>query len=368
MQRGKIIAIVLVLATAGLAAWLAIALFVPYRDYPAESIFVDIPRGTSARGVARLLASRGVVRSVVAFELLSRWRSGATLQAGEYRFERPMTALEVHRQIAEGRIFVQTILIPEGLTMLDLASLLEQQGLVRRGAFPAAAREASLVADLAPNAKTLEGFLFPATYQFPRRVEPAEVAAAMVRRFREVWASLPEEGRNPHGLSAAEVVTLASLVEKETGLDEERPLVAGVFYNRLRRGLALQCDPTVIYALRLANRYRGTLTTRALAFNSPYNTYRRRGLPPGPIASPGTASLRAALYPPKTDYFYFVSNLQGGHFFAKTLAEHNKNVARYRRLQAEAARAQPNGAQPAAAPPRQVGAPPAKSVRARGSR
>lgn len=360
MQRKKIIAIVLVLAAAGVAAWMGFALFVPYQGYAAAGIFVDIPRGTPARGVARILASQGVVRSALAFELLSRWRGRAALQAGEYRFDRPMTALEVHRHIAEGRVFVQTILVPEGLTILDLAGLFEEKGLVKREAFLAAARETSLVADLAPGAKNLEGFLFPATYQFPRRIEPAEAAAAMVRRFREVWASLPEEGRNPHKLSPAEIVTLASLVEKETGLDEERPVVAGVFYNRLQRGLALQCDPTVIYALRLADRYRGTLSTADLMFNSPYNTYRRRGLPPGPIASPGAASLRAVLYPPKTDYLYFVSNMQGGHFFAKTLAEHNRNVVRYRRMQAEAARAQTNRASSAAASP-------AKSARARGS-
>ena len=164
----------------------------------------------------------------------------------------------------------------------------------------------------------------------------------MVRRFHEVWSTLPNDSL-PRGFSLEQVVTLASLVESETGVADERPVIAGVFYNRLRLGRALECDPTVIYALELAGKYRGSLFKRDMRFNSPYNTYRYRGLPPGPIANVGEAALRAALEPAKTDYLYFVSDAQGGHLFSRTLREHNANVARYRRLQADAARGRSGG-------------------------
>jgi UPF0755 protein len=212
-----------------------------------------------------------------------------------------------------------------------------------REEFLAAARDPSPVRDIAPRARNLEGFLFPATYQFPRRVAAGDIVGAMVRRFREVWNSLPERQALPGGFSVEQVVTMASLVERETGIAGERAVISGVFHNRLRRGMPLECDPTVIYALELAGRYRGSLTRADLRFDSPYNTYRRRGLPPGPIANPGEAALRAALAPAQTEYLFFVADAQGGHLFSRTLREHNANVARYRRLQAEAARGRSGG-------------------------
>jgi len=340
MRRTALIAL-LALLLAGV--WLWIALWVPYQGYSPGGVFVEIPRGTSAGSIARILAEKGVVRSRVAFEALCRWRSRQALLAGEYFFDRPMTALEVFRIVAEGRVYFHTLTVPEGLTMFDIAELMERQELCRREEFLAAARDPSPIRDLATGARNLEGFLFPATYQFRRHVTAQEIIQAMVRRFQELWDSLPERGRNPYGLSVGEVVTMASLVEGETGVRDERPIIAGVFYNRLRRGRALQCDPTVIYALRLANRYDGTLSKRDLVLDSPYNTYRFPGLPPGPINNPGEASLRAALFPPYVDYLYFVSNTQGGHFFSKTLAEHNSNVARYKRLLAELAQTPESG-------------------------
>jgi UPF0755 protein len=191
---------------------------------------------------------------------------------------------------------------------------------------------------MAPHAKSLEGFLFPATYFLPRHPNPSEVASGMVHKFREEWQRIaPPESRQDatgleHGRPITSVVTLASLVERETPKPEERPLVAGAFENRLRKNIPLQCDPTVIYALQDAGQYKGTLTGADLHFPSPYNTYAHPGLPPGPIGNPGEASLRAALDPAKTDYLYFVANTQGGHFFAATLVEHNRNVTKYRRL------------------------------------
>jgi UPF0755 protein len=187
--------------------------------------------------------------------------------------------------------------------------------------------------------------LFPATYEFPRHVTAAEMVQAMVKKFRDEWATLPQPestGRSvPRPASVKDVVTLASLVERETPLDAERPLVAGVFANRLARRMPLECDPTVAYALALAGRSTGPLTDADLHFQSPYNTYQNAGLPPGPIANPGEASLRAALDPPPTDFLYFVANTEGGHFFSKTLAEHNRNVARYRKLRSEQEQAAP---------------------------
>ena len=319
--------ILLVLVVAGV--WLAVSLYFPYRGFPREGVFVDIPRGVSTRTIARLLAEKGVLRSRIVFELLSRWRARRVLQAGEYFFNRPVNAFQVFDTLASGRVYFHTMTVSEGYTMFDIADLVAQGGFTTREAFLEAARDPAPILSLAPRARTLEGFLFPATYQLTRHMPAPELVDAMVERFRETWASLAAQDRS--GLSIEEVVTLASIVERETSVPSERPIVAAVFLNRLRRGLALQCDPTVIYALELAGKYRGALTAADLSFDSPYNTYRHTGLPPGPIANPSEASLRAVLDPAQVDYLYFVATAQGGHFFSRTLAEHNRNVAVYRR-------------------------------------
>lgn len=323
---------IVLLVMAGFASWLTWALYVPYANFSADGMVVEIPMGTPRRGIARLLKQEGVVRSALAFELLARWRSDVQLQAGEYRFDAPASARAVFRKIAEGRVFVHPLVIPEGLNMFDIASKFEQAGFGSREDFLRVAREAAPIRDIAPAAASLEGFLFPATYGFPRNATAEQVAAAMVARFRAVWNALSQEGRNPHGLEPLELLTLASLVERETGAPGERPLIAGVFYNRLAKRIALQCDPTVIYAMELAGKNDGIIHLSDLRMKSPYNTYLNRGLPPGPIANPGEQALRAALFPPQTDYFYFVSDTRGGHFFSRTHKEHNENVAKYRRL------------------------------------
>ena len=337
-KTGRAAAILLLAALAvfaGGVVWLVAEWQKPHQGFARDGVFVEIPRGLSNSAIAHRLAGAGVVRSRIAFEALCRWKSPATLQAGEYFFNRPVTPEEVFRKLAAGRVFVHVVTVPEGKTMKEIAEIMEREGLASRTEFLAAASDASPVRDLAPKARNLEGFLFPATYQFPRRVTPERVVEVMVKRFREVWGKIQKETGAADGRSVTAVVTLASLVEKETRVAEERSLVAGVFHNRLKRRMALQCDPTVIYALELANRYDGTLTTKDLKFKSLYNTYRNAGLPPGPIANPGEASLRAAVNPPKVDYLYFVANAEGGHFFSSTLAEHNRNVTRYRRLQAQ---------------------------------
>jgi UPF0755 protein len=335
MSRPRRIGLIVFLAFVAGIAWLGVLLALPYRAFPSEGIDVEIPAGATVRSVARTLEQKGVVRSAIAFEILCRLR-GIHPQAGEYRFHEAASSVAVLHRLAAGDVVYHVVLVPEGSTMFQIADRMADAGLATREEFLAAARDASLVHDLAPEAANLEGFLFPARYEFPRSVTAQEIVRAMVRRFRQVWHSLREaEDANPHRLSTLELVTLASLVERETGAENERGLIAGVFYNRLQKGFPLQCDPTVIYALELAGKYRGQLLLRDLRFDSPYNTYRHRGLPPGPIANPGEAALRAALFPPETDYFYFVSDAQGGHFFSKTLRDHNANVARYRKLLAE---------------------------------
>ena len=336
----RLAVVILVALVVAAAAWLTLALYTPYQGFPPHGVYVDIPRGASGRTIARLLAGGGVVRSRLAFEVLCRWRTGRVLQAGEYFFNRPANAFDVYQTIAEGRVYQLLLTVPEGFTMFDIADVLAHEGLVSREAFLEATRDPAPIRDLAPHSPSLEGFLFPATYEFPRHTTPQEIVGAMVRRFRETWQALPEANANRNGLSADAVVTLASMVERETSVPEERSLVAAVFGNRLRRGMPLQCDPTVIYALQLANRYSGSLGSKDLRLDSLYNTYHHRGLPPGPIANPGEAALRAALSPSLVDYLYFVADGRGGHVFSKTLAEHNQNVARYHRLIAQNARGQ----------------------------
>jgi len=342
--RAAIVALVAIVASlaAGAAGVLRADWSTPYAGYAAGGVFVEIPRGMGEAEIARMLEASGVVRSALSFRALEVWHRHERLEAGEYRFEKPETPEQVFDALAHGRIYLVTVTIPEGETMFDIAGQLEAKSVTTREGFLAAARSPGLVADLAPGASSLEGFLFPATYQFPRHQPGQKIAEAMVRRFREAWteslAKLPEDRKPTAAFGPLQAVTLASLVEKETGVPEERPLVASVFRNRLRKNIALDCDPTVIYGLMLAGRYNGQLLLADLRVDSPYNTYRRRGLPPGPIANPGEASLRAALDPAAGDWLYFVATGDGGHAFSKTLAEHNKNVARYRKHEAQARR------------------------------
>jgi UPF0755 protein len=347
MRRAFLFLLILLILAGGTVY---LALYQPYQGFSSEGVYVDIPHGASQRTIARLLAENGVVRSRIAFEILCRVKKRRTLEAGEYFFSQPVTPFAVYDAIANGRVFVKEFVIPEGFTMFDIANLAAQEGFLTRDDFLAAAQDPSSIHDLAPDAPSLEGFLFPASYEFPRHMTGAEMTAAMVKKFRQEWSTLPLADAAPKQ-SAQNIVTLASLVERETPRPEERPHVAGVFENRLRIGQPLQCDPTVVYALTLAGQYSGKLDGGDLHFSSPYNTYQNRGLPPGPIANPGEAALRAALNPPPTEDLYFVANTEGGHFFSKTLEEHNRNVTRYRHLleqQNPASGGAPPGPDPAA--------------------
>ena len=325
-----VVAIVLLLGAGAVGAWLYMTLQQPYKGYDATEQFVEIPPGTGSISMGKRLAEAGVIRSPSSFRLAVWLRGSARrLQAGEYRFDRPMTTAQVVDKIARGDVFVRSITFREGLTNREMAALFESAGFGSASDFLAAARRESLITDLDPAAKDLEGYLFPDTYTMPRRATAAQLVERMVGRFRKAFTPELRTQAEANGFDIRELVTLASLVEKETGKPEERPIVAGVYSNRLQVRMPLQCDPTVIYAMMLAGRYDGNIRRDDLQMDSPYNTYRYPGLPPGPIAAPGEASLRAAAAPASVPYLYFVSRNDGSHVFATTLEEHNRNVVTY---------------------------------------
>ena len=302
----------------------------PHRGYPGAEVLVDIPLGTSTRDIGRQLVAAGVVRDERTFRI-ALWRSGRDrlLQAGEYRFADAVSAMAVVDTLARGQVHLRPITFPEGLTRREMAEVFGRSGFGTPEAFLAASERAELVAGLDPAATDLEGYLFPETYALPRDAVADDLVEAMVAQFARSFDDDLRAQAAARELSVREVVTLASLIQKETGLDAERPLVSAVYTNRLGRRMPLQCDPTVIYALQLADLYDGNLTRDNLQFDSPYNTYRHPGLPPGPIAAPGLADLRAALRPADVGHLYFVSRNDGSHVFADTLREHNRNVREY---------------------------------------
>jgi UPF0755 protein len=314
--------LLVLLCGAGAAGWLLLTPFGPQ----SETI-LEIAPGSSTVRIGRELAQAGIIRSQLAFDLVRIWKHG-TLKAGAYRFDRPAPPIDVYDRIRRGDVYTIAVTIPEGSTVFDIGDRLEQAGFGPRQAFvDMAKQESSLITDLDPTAKSLEGYLFPDTYRFAPRTALPEIAASMVKRFRIESAHL--------GLSVNvhRTVTLASLVEKETALDGERPMVASVFVNRLDKNMPLMTDPAVIYGLELRNQWRGTLYESDLKLDTPYNTYLHPGLPPGPVGNPGLKALRAAIAPAQTNFFYFVAagdNPQGKSLFAATIEEHNRNVAGYR--------------------------------------
>lgn len=305
------------------AAYLAYGLLRPIDPGPQK--FVLLRPGSSARHIARELRAQGVIPSWPAFLALHYWKE-RPLKAGEYLFDHPANALEVYDRIARGDSYVHTVVIPEGYNIYDIAAAIQSAGLGTAQDFLKLARnDAALISDLDPAAKSLEGYLFPDTYRFSRTQDTQDIVLSMVHRFRQEARQL--------GLSTDvhRTVTMASIVEKETGAPEERPLVSSVYYNRLQKGMAFDADPTVIYAALLEGRYRGSIFQSDLQSASPYNTYKYAGLPPGPISNPGRDALLAAMHPAQTNYLFFVSDNNGHHRFATTMAEHNRNVAAYRR-------------------------------------
>ena len=322
--RGAVVA--LLFCAIGAAAYLAVALNTPYDGFGAET-FVEFPRGTTTGQMATMLQKSGVIRHSWEFLMVRAILHNARLQAGEYRFHQPASLLDVFDRIARGDIFYYELVAPEGRNLFDLAAAVERLGLFPAARFLEAARDPAPIRDLDPEAPTLEGYLFPSTYRLSRHTTPEGLCRIMTGKFREVWRGLHTDA------SVHRIVTLASLVEKEGKLPDERPVIASVFLRRLAIGMKLDCDPTTIYAALLRGNYRGVIHKSDLASGDPYNTYRHAGLPPGPIANPGTASIQAVLHPAGTDYLYFVARADGsdGHTFSSDLAAHEAAIKRYRR-------------------------------------
>ncbi len=329
---------------AALITALAVAIFFIRMDRsagPPQPVYVEIPRGASTWRIGEILTEAGLLRHPIQYPLARIAALGRGAQAGEYEFSHPMTPAEIHAKLARGDIYLVELRVPEGSDLFDLAGLVAAAGFASRERFLAAVRARSLIQELAPGAPSLEGYLFPSTYRFPRKATPPQICRAMVRQFRRVWDELTANHSPRLNLHAT--LTLASLVEKEARLAPERPLISGVFHNRLEKGMKLECDPTVVYAALLQGRWRGTIYRSDLDNPHPYNTYQHPGLPPGPIANPGRAAIEAALQPASTDALFFVAapDGSGAHIFSRDLASHNRAVAQYRRAQQESSSADP---------------------------
>jgi UPF0755 protein len=319
----------LVLAIA--AGWLTYALHRPYAGF-TQPVFIDFERGTNTRQMASVLAREGVIQNQWLFLAARAMRRGTTLQAGEYKFGKSASPLDIYGRVARGDIYYQELLVPEGFNMFEIADAVGRLGTIRAEDFLAAARDPASIRDLDPEAPSLEGYLFPNTYRIHRHTTAAQLCRMMTDEFRARWKML-HSGANINATSVHDTITLASMVEREARRPEERPLVASVFCNRLKIGMKLDCDPTTVYAALLDSRYRGAIYRSDLENNSSWNTYRHAGLPPGPIANPGLDAIRAALAPEDTHYLYFVAKADGsgGHTFSESLHDHEVAVARYQR-------------------------------------
>ncbi|MFQ5740120.1 MAG: endolytic transglycosylase MltG [Acidobacteriota bacterium] len=303
-----------------------------FRGYSSTHRRFFIPRGQSATAIAASLESDGIIHSARLFRWYLRLHGDSpSLRAGEYRFDRPMSLVEVAAKLRRGEIYYHKVTIPEGLDLNEICAQLASKGFGRLEHLLQIARKPGMIADLDPRATDLEGYLFPETYSLTRGVDERSILQAMVDRFRKVWTPERWTRARELGMTMREVITLASLIEKETRLPRERPFVSAVFHNRLKKNMNLECDPTVIYAVKSIKAYDGVIHRSDLRIDSPYNTYRYPGLPPGPIAAPGAASIDAALFPADVDYLYFVSKNDGSHVFSLRYRNHKRAVLKYQR-------------------------------------
>jgi UPF0755 protein len=342
----------ILIAVVAAAGWFAWAVLMPVE--PSAPTFVMLRPGYSTHRIAAELKGAGLIHSQEAFVLWHYVHRKRSLKAGEYLFDKPANIVDIQKRLRRGDVYFHTVVVPEGYTMFDIARAIEAAGLGPAEDFLKVAQsDTDLISDIAPSAHSLEGYLFPETYEFTHLMTMHDMAAAMVKQFREVATQIRLVHTLSHGsLSEFEMkvvgdfgdtipigsgeenaayVIMASIVEKETAVPEERPLVASVYYNRLKKHIALDADPSIIYAELLAGTYTGALHHADMQLKSPYNTYRNAGLPPGPICNPGRSALEAAMHPAETNFYYFVADAQGHHRFSRTLEDHNKNVAAYRK-------------------------------------
>jgi UPF0755 protein len=319
---------VLLAIGAGFFLWRAVR--EPYKGYSEPKKRVEIRRGLRTAVILQQLQKEGVLRDEwIPLVYMKALRSRDSLKAGVYEFDKPLSAVDVIDKLARGDVILASITIREGLDRFAIGKLFSAEGFGTEDEWKKITGEADLVRDIAPEADSLEGYLFPDTYKFDPGTPVTTIVRAMVANFRKHWGeemAFITTGLNPH-----QTVTLASIVETEAQLPQERPIVASVYVNRVRRRMLLGADPTVIYAMKLAGRWNGNIRRADLQMESPYNTYRTPGLPPGPIANPGLASLRAAAAPATTPYLYFVARNDGSHVFSTSNEEHNRNVEKYQR-------------------------------------
>ncbi len=324
--------LVLAITAAGIFVWSVLNR--PYRTYSEEKLLVAIPPGTSLNTASRLLTDHGVIRHPLLLKGLFYYnRTQGQMKAGEYVFDRAMTPFEVYDKLLRGEQQYLVLTVPEGTSTLDLPVLLEKKG-IKQTEFQAAMKSPLVIAQLQsidPSIHDYEGFLFPETYFLSKTDDAEKILLVMIGEFKKRFYPQIKSRAAELGMPLLDVVTLASLIEKETAQGQERRIISGVFHNRLKQSMLLQCDPTVIYALRLSGEYKGTITRADLQKQSPYNTYVTPGLPPGPICNPGEAAIRAAMNPESTDKLYFVSKNDGTHHFSATLQEHNRAVQQYQR-------------------------------------
>jgi UPF0755 protein len=311
--------------------WFSMAFYRSMKTQPNTVIF-EVETGQSAKEIALNLKKSGIIKTTWPFLLGYRvFFPGFSLKAGEYAITIPDSPKNILHVLSEGNVYLRSITIPEGLIIQEIADLMESEGFATKKDFLNDAGDPSLIQPLDEDAPNLEGYLFPETYRFAKGTSSEEIVAAMVYQFTKVFTQDWIERAGELGMSVRNVVTLASLVEKETSLRKEKKIISSVFHNRLKMGMKLDCDPTIIYVLKLEGRYKGRLRTRDLKYDSPFNTYIYSGLPPGPIANPGRDSLEAALYPADEKYLYFVSKNDGSHHFSRTFREHVNAVNKYQR-------------------------------------
>lgn len=297
-----------------------------------KSVILEIEPGKNVREIAGKLHQKRIIQKKWPFLVgYLLFFSSQSVKAGEYKLELPLSPKSILEKLTKGEIYLHPVTIPEGLTIQETALLFHSTLSIKPQQFIQAAHNTQLISSLDPKAKDLEGYLYPETYHFPDGTSASKVISTMVSQFKEVFNSKWRKKAQQINMTIREVVTLASMVEKETGISEEKPLISAVFHNRLQKGMKLDCDPTIIYVLKKENKFRGQLWIKHLKLDSPYNTYVYSGLPPGPIANPGKEALQAALYPADVSYLYFVSKNDGTHHFSRTFKEHQRAVNKYQR-------------------------------------
>lgn len=336
------LALVIVLVTAA-AYWLYHSVTTPHAHDKAGT-FIVIEKGSTPKEIIAKLADEGIISSYAATLIYLRAvGDGSKLQAGEYQFDSPITPLQVLKELEKGEDRTTKLSIPEGFTRFDISRRIvekfPQNPPIQETDVLKLIDDTSLIKDIDPNAKNLEGYMYPSTYSFPRETAPKDIIKTMVEQFRKIWKPEWNDAAKRLGRSPNEIVTIGSLIETESGVEGERPVVASVIYNRLNRRIPLGIDQTVVYVAKMQNRWDGTINQSDLDVDSPYNTRKYGGLPPGPISSVSESALNAALNPARTDYIYYVRNVQlndGSHWFYSSAAEFEKGKAEYQRwLEAE---------------------------------